>query len=979
MKNFIHILSAFILATVLSAGFSQKSDFANQNIPINPKVKIGKLENGLVYYIQKNAKPENRVELRLVVKVGSMQEDDNQVGLAHFTEHMAFNGSKHFEKNKLVSYMQSIGMRFGGDINAYTSFDETVYMLTVPTDNQNQLDSGFLVIQDWAANLSMEGKEIDAERGVIIEEWRVGKNADERMRKTWFPVVFTNSRYADRLPIGTYENLKSFKHETLRKFYRDWYRPNLQAVVIVGDIDVNYAEAKIKELFSPLQNPENAPEKIIYPIGEHKDVLITRATDKEATHSQILTLRKFKKFQAKNLEDYRIIIMQNLYNMMINERFDELQQNPESPAIQTGSYYSSFIGNVDALTGYALAKENKMEETLLLLLTEEERVKQFGFLESEFERAKEELLANLKKAANEENKTLSSALASSYVKHFLNETPIMGAKTRYIQTKKLLETIKVSEINDLLKKWIINDNFVIVITGPEKEGLHILNEQEVKDLLKHETYKKVSAYVDDFEEKPLIEKELTGSKVVASKELKEVKATEYTLANGIKVIIKQTQLKDDEILMEAREPGGSSLFSLYDFPSTLFATNLVERSGLGEFDYISLNKALKGKKISISPYIHEISNGFYGSSTVNDFETMLQLLYLYYDAPRFDESAFKAIVSEMKNQLKFITSNPTFVFLDTLVKTITQNDPRKPAIPDETLLNNASYRQAIEVYKARFSNASNLIFTFVGNIDPDTSLPLIEKYIGSLPTSEGKDLFKNVYYGFPDEDKHVDIYVGIDNKSTIGIVFNSEYEWNIKNNVCLDLFHEVLEIRMIEIIREKMGGAYSPAIQFNRSKYPETVFTSLIYLNCDPKKVKKINKTILSIHSKLLEKGFTDEELHKAKEQIKKSLEVNIEKNSYWRNYISDKYFYSDPLSDQETYLETLNSLTSKEITNTIKPFFDKKHAVYVYQYPEKKGKKKKIKTSIKTEENKDELLEEESDNSVKTKKGKKKKKKKYK
>ncbi len=974
MNTKLKLFLTLIICFVVSFAYTQQPVNGNKELPIDPKIKIGKLDNGLVYYIRKNSKPEKRVELRLAVKAGSMQETDEQVGLAHFTEHMAFNGSKHFEKNKLVSYMQSIGMRFGGDINAYTSFDETVYMLTVPSDNQGQLDSGFLVLQDWAANLQMESKEIDAERGVIIEEWRTGKNADERMRKIWFPIVFTNSRYANRLPIGTYENLKAFKHETLRSFYKSWYRPNLQAIVVVGDIDVNYVETKIKELFGSLQNPENVPEKIMYPIGENKEILVARATDKEATYSQLFTIRKHKGFRPKTIQDYRTSILHDLYNTMISERFNELQQDPACPVIQAGSYYSEFVGNVDAYSGFAIAKENQMKEALLLLLTEEERVKQFGFLQSEFERAKEDLLANLEKEANEADKTLSSTLAGEYVNNFISGSPIMGAKIRYGQTKRLLESVKVEEISALAKEWITDENFVIVITGPEKEGLHILTEDETKAVLKKGDYKKVTAYVDTFKIKPLITKELTGCKVKSSKELNDINATEYTLENGIKVIIKSTEYNADEIVMEAKAPGGSSLFTLYDFPSTQFAVELVERSGLGDFDYIALGKLLKGKNVSITPYIHEISNGFYGNTTPKDFETMLQLLYLYYDAPRYDETAFKAIISEAKNQMKFVTGDPAYIFLDTLVKTITQNDPRKPAILDETFLNNATYKQAIEVYKDRFSNAGNLVFTFVGNINKDSILPLIEKYIGSLPTSNKKDMFKNVYYGFPDETKNSDIYVGVDDRSTIAIVFSGEYEWNLKTNLCMDIFQEVLEIRALEVIREKMGSTYSPALQFDYSKYPLTEYSSLVYLNCDPKKAKKIGKTVFDIYNKLLTKGFTDEELHKAKEQIKKSLENNLQKNAYWSNYISEKYFNGDPLNDYTTYQTLLNELTKEDILKVIKPLFNTNHYVSLYQYPEKKNDKKKEKIASDNENQESEEVQSTNDDSTKDKKKNKKK-----
>lgn len=935
----IKVFLASVVCLLTTIATAQQTLDLTKELPIDPRVKIGQLDNGLVYYIRKNAKPEKRVELRLAVKAGSMQETDAQVGLAHFTEHMAFNGSKHFKKNELVSYLQSIGMRFGGDLNAYTSFDETVYMLTVPTDSKGQLDSGFLVLNDWAAHLTLDGKEIDAERGVIIEEWRTGKNADERMRKVWFPVVFTNSLYAKRLPIGTYDNLKSFKHETLRNFYQTWYRPNLQAIIVVGDIDVDYAEAKIKELFGPLQNPENAPEKIMHSIGENKEILIARATDKEATHSQIMTIRKHKGFRPKTLNDYRASIMHSLFNIMINERYNELQQDPACPVIGAGSYYNQFVGDVDAFTGYAVAKENQMKEAMLLLMKEEERVKQYGFLETEFQRAKDALLARLEKASNEADKTYSSSFAGDYVNHFLNENPIMGAKISYVQAQKLIETIKVEDVSELAKTWITDENFVIVILGPEKEGLHILTEEEAKEILKNGAYKEVTAYVDNYKPEPLINKELTGSKVKFNTPRPEIGATEYILENGIKIIIKPTEFKDDEILMVAKAPGGSSLFSINDFPSTMFATDLVERSGLGNFDYISLEKKLKGKNLSITPMISDTWDGFYGSASPKDFETMLQLLYLYFDAPRFDEQAFEAILSETKNQLKFISGNPMYVFLDTLIKTSSQNDPRVIVIPDENFLNSTSYQQAMNIYKDRFSDAGDLVFTFVGNIDEKEMMPLIEKYIGSLPTSDKKDMYKNVYYGFPKETKDLNIYVGMEDKSTFGIIFSEEYEWNLKTNLCLDIFQEILDIRLVEIIREKMGGTYSPNLQFSYEKYPETKYTALVLINCEPKKTKKISKTVFSIFNNLLTKGFTQEEMQKAKEQIKKSLEVNLEKNAYWRNYINEQYYNGDPLNEYQEYQKILNEITAEEVLTIIKPLFKTEHNVSVYQYPEKKKK----------------------------------------
>ena len=858
-------------------------------IPVDPKVKIGKLENGLTYYIRKNSTPENRVELRLIVNAGSIQEDESQLGLAHFTEHMAFNGSKHFPKNDLVKYLQSIGMRFGGDLNAYTSFDETVYRLTVPTDSPEQLENGFLVLSDWANGLLLESKEIDAERGVIIEEWRLGLGADDRMRKKWFPVMFTNSRYADRMPIGTFENLKSFKHETLRKFYNDWYRPNLQAIVVVGNIDIEATEAKIKELFGNVKNPENAPEKIMYPIGENKEPLVVQTTDKEYTHTVVFTVRKHKSKEMNTLNDLRNSFMVALFNTMLNDRYEEYKQDTASPFLMAYGNYGELVGTVDAFMGQAVTKENRMQDAFLALMKEEERIKQHGFLSTELVRAKEEYLSILEKRANEVDKTYSENFAGDYVNHFLRKKAIPGAKIMYNNAKRLLEEISVEEINDLAKKIITDENLVVVILGPDKEGVSVMTEKEAKNILSKQEYKNVTPYVDKFKEDPLIDKELAEKTLVSKQILTDIDATEYTLKNGVKVIVKITDFKDDEILMMAKSPGGSSLVSDEDFPSAVFTTTVIERSGLGEFDKTELDKKLKGKYVGITPLISETYEGFTGSSTPKDIETLLQLTYLYFDNPRIDENMCNLVVSEIKNQIKFLFANPQVIFVDTLLKAVYQNDLRKMQIPNDKFMDAVTYEKVKKVYLDRFADASDFVFTFVGNINEETFIPLMEKYLGNLPSQKRVETFKNVNKPFSPQTQSFSIEAGMENQGTLAIVFEGKMEWNVKNVLCLDIFDEVLGIVFIEEIREKMGGSYSPYIQFSSEKFPTSLFSGMVYIGCDPKKAKKISKTSFKIFNTLMTKGIENDHFTRAVAQIKKSREKSAKENSYWRSYISNK------------------------------------------------------------------------------------------
>jgi zinc protease len=937
MKQFLKIFAVLFLANTC---FAQTTDL-NKPIPTDPKVKIGKLENGLTYYIRKNSKPEKRVELRLAVNAGSILEDESQVGLAHFTEHMAFNGSTHFPKNELVKYLQSIGMRFGGDLNAYTSFDETVYMLTVPTDNEEQFNNGLLVLADWSHGLLLEGKEIDSERGVIIEEWRLGLGAQDRMRKKWFPVVFANSRYADRLPIGTLENLKSFKYETLRKFYHDWYRPDLQAVIVVGDIDIDATEAKIKELFGSFQNPENAPERVTYSIGENKEPLVVQATDKEATHTIIMTIRKHDGREMNTLNDLRNEFIIDLFNTMLNERYEEYKQDTNSPFIAAYGDYDDLIGKVDAFSGQAVTKENRMNDAFLVLLREEERVKQHGFLPTELERAKEEYLSILEKRSNEVSKTNSSNFASEYVNHFLYQKAIPGAKIMHTQAKKLLENITVEEINEFAKKVITDENLVVVIMGPEQEGVHIMTENEAKDILNKKEYKNVTPYVDKFKEEPLLDKELQGGTLVSKQTLADIDATEYTLKNGVKVVVKVTDFKDDEILMMAMSPGGSSLVSDEDYPSAMFATTVLGRSGLGNFDKVELEKKLKGKYVGIAPFINEFNEGFSGTSTPKDIETLMQLTYLYFDNPRIDENMCNLVVSEIKNQVKFLVSNPQMIFIDTILKTAYQNDIRKTQLPDEKFMDAITYERVRKVYLDRFADAGDFVFTFVGNIDESTFLPLVEKYLGNLPTRGRVETYKNVNKSFISQTKSISVEAGMEEQGFLALVFEEKMDWNMKNIVSIDIFGEVMDMLLTEEIREKMGGTYSPSMELTAEKLPEPTFSGFAYISCNPKKAKKISSACFKLFNNLLSKGIDDDHFAKAIAQIKKSREVSAQENSYWRNYIAYNLFNKDDLKNRETYNNLLETITKEEVIAAVKTVFKPNHYLEVILYPEKQSNKK--------------------------------------
>jgi len=935
----IKVLSILMILFSFSIAIGQntKTDL-NTPLPLDPKVRIGKLDNGMVYYIRQNKKPEKRVELRLVNNVGSLMETDAQQGLAHFTEHMCFNGTTNFPKNELVNFLQTIGVRFGADINAYTSFDETVYMLQIPTDKEGLLEKGYQVIEDWAHNVTMDSKEIDKERGVITEEWRLGLGANDRMSKKYFPVIFKGSKYADRMPIGKIDIIRNFKHETLREYYKDWYRPDLQAVIVVGDINVDSAEAKIKQHFGKIKNPENPKPRPVYDIPGNTEPLIAIETDKEATNNMVMLFYKHPHNVKQTIGDYKEYLMEELYNGMLNARLSEIALKADAPFVGASTSYGGFLGrSSDAYTSYAMAKENQIEKSLEVVLSENERVKKFGFLETEFERQKEELLSNMEKAAKEADKTESANFCSEYADHFLSQEPIPGVKNELKFTKKLLPEITLAEINALAKKWITDENMALVVTAPDKEGVKVPTKEQILNVIKNSKTKQLEAYIDNFKSEPLLAEELKGSKVTAKVENKEIGFTELTLANGIKVVLKPTDFKNDEILVSAYSPGGHSLYPDQDFLSANFSATIVDQSGIANFDNVQLEKKLKGKVVQISPYISEIKEGFTGSSTPKDFETLLELTYLYFKSPRKDTAAFNTFIGQMKSQLKFIKANPQFAFYDTLYKTSYPNAPRIILAPTEEQLNKINLDKAFSIYQDRFADASDFKFFFVGNFDVDSITPLIEKYIGSLPIINRKENWKDVSASFAKGENEIKFYKGTEKQGMVGLLMSGNIEWNDKNKLSIAMLQEIIEIKLVEVIREKMSGVYSPQAMINIDHYPKSEYNVMVMFGCSPKMADKLTKAVFGIMKDMIKKGPSQIDLDKAKEAIKRERETNLKKNNYWLHKLESAYMNEEDINKSLEFDNQVNAMSIEDIKQISQKCFTKDHYVRVVLMPEKK------------------------------------------
>ena len=935
MKVVFAIISFFVISFY---SYSQHVKNENVQLPIDENVKIGKLDNGLAYYIRKNTMPEKRVEMRLAINAGSLYETDEQQGLAHFTEHMCFNGTKNFPKAELVNFLEKMGIKFGGDLNAYTSFAETVYMLFLPTDNEELLGKGFQVLEDWAHNVSFEDKEIDKERGVIVEEWRLGLGADDRMRKKAFPVIFKDSKYAERIPIGKKEILETFKYETIKKFYRDWYRPNLMSVIVVGDIDINQTEEAIKNHFSKLTNPENLTERVEYSIPDNVEPLISIETDKEATGNTLMYFIKHPHKIPSSVDDYKNDLKARIYGGILNNRLRELAQNPDCPYMMAYSYYSEFLARSnDAYMSYLMAKENKIAEAFELVLTESMRVKQFGFTQTEFDRQKAEILMNYERAAKEVDKTESKVFAQQCLNNFLSQDAMMGAKNEYELAKKLMNDITLEEVNSLAKLWITDQNQGLMITAPEKEGIIVPTKDEILKILEKVKTLKLEAYVDNVSDSPLMETTPVEAKVISRNENKDFGYTELKFENGVKVVLKPTDYKNDEILLSAYSTGGTSQYSDADILSATYTSAIIASSGIGNFDNTELEKKLSGKKVDVSPTLDELTEGFDGSCSPKDFETMLQLVNLYFTQPRKDSMAYGAFMSKMKNQFKFFRSSPQVAFSDTLVKTISSNNPRVIAIPTDSQLETVNHGKVYEIFTDRFADADNFNFFIVGNFSVDSIIPLISSYLGSLPTKGRKENWKDVSPKFPDGVTEVSINKGVEQKSMVAVIMSGKFDWTYRERLLIKVATDILNIKLRESLREDKGGVYGVQIMNRTEKYPNPKYQVFVAFGCSPKNTKKLAKTVLAEMGKITKNGPTQEDLDKVKETSIRERETQLKKNKFWLSALENSYYYEDDLKIVNTYTDDIHSITLDEIKAVANKYFTKDHFVKVVLMPEKK------------------------------------------
>ena len=934
MKNsklfFISILLGFVLMS-LSA---QETDLGKP-IPVDPNIKVGKLDNGFTYYIKQNKKPEQRVEMRLAVNAGSICETDAQQGLAHFCEHMCFNGTKNFPSNKIVDLLEEMGMKFGADLNAYTSFDETVYKLKIPTDKMELIDQGFQIMADWAHQVTFDSVEINKERGVITEEWRLGLGADDRMRQKYFPVIFKNSKYADRLPIGKIEVIKDCPYDTLRKFYKTWYRPDLMAVVIVGDIDPKIAEDKVKEYFGKIPKAVNPRPRLDAPVPDNKEPLISVVTDKEASGFNISVFYKHPIENDVTYADYRSHLMKTLYSMMLNNRLEEIGQKPDAPYLYAGVDYGPFIGRtIDVYSLSVGSKENQMEKSLEVLLTENDRVRKFGFADTELERAKKTLLSMYENMAKESDKTQSTSYADELVRNFLTKECIPGIQKEFSITKEYLPGITLDEINKLGLKWITDENMLCLVTAQEKEGVRVPTASQILDIIKSIKTKTITAFKDNVSEAPILPEQPKGSKVVSRTENKDFGYTELTFGNGVHMILKPTDFKNDEILLSAYSPGGTSLYPDNDIMSATFATNIISQSGLGDFDLIGLQKKLSGNTAKLNPYIYELREGVSGNCSPKDLETMLQLNYLYFTKIRKDKNAFDTYISQIKNSIKPMRTVPRVIFSDTLSKIVSKNSPRVIAIPTDAQLDQVNLDRTISIFKDRFADASDFTYLMIGNFKVDEVVPMLEKYIGGLPSIKRVETWKDVTPKFPDGLVNVNVPKNSEPQSTVAMVWKGDFGWNDKDRMSFSMLMNVLSITCRESMREEESGVYGVSINGTTSKFPKPMFNISVNWGCSPENINKLTKTLLNEMSKIKKDGPTKIDLDKVKETLIRDRESRMKENSFWMSALQNHYYQGDKLLSLADYDNFVNSISGEDIKTVAYKYLDFNHYVQVELTP---------------------------------------------
>lgn len=926
--------SYLILALAAVAAWAQTP---TTPLPLDPAVVHGKLDNGLTYYILPNHEPERRVVLRLVVRAGSLLEDDDQQGLAHFVEHMAFNGTTHFKKQALIDYLEKIGTRFGADLNATTSFESTVYKLQVPTDDEAILRQAFLILQDWANGVTFDPAEVDKERGVLIEEWRGNRDADARIRDKQLPVLFHDSRYAQRLPIGLVDTLQHATAETITRYYRDWYRPNLMAVVVVGDLTTERALALIKEHFAGLTNPKTERPHQNFPMPDHAETLFAIDADPELTSTSLEIYRKIEPMTMKTEADFRERLVRQLRFRMLNDRLDERARDADPPYVTAFSFEDDLVITKRAEVQGALIRDDHFAPAITALVGEAARARKFGYTASELERQKKDLMRGLEQAYKERDKTRSEKLVADLVGHFLDGKPAPGIAQLLELTRRYLPGISLEEINRQEAGRTGEANRVIMISGPHKEGKHLPDRGEILAMLAAADQQTLTAYEEKVSDAPLVATAPTPGKVVSEQRIEALDVTEWKLANGARVFLKPTQFKNDEIQFLAFSDGGTSLAGDAHYTPALTATMLINQSGLGAFDAIELEKKLAGKSVGVNASIDELEEGISGSASPQDFETLLQLTYLFFTEPKVEDKVYASIMTRFRSLLANREASPQVVFGDQLNALLYQNHVRSKPF-DLAALDRMDQQASLAFFRERFRYGGDFTFVFVGNFEPQKIKPLIETYLGSLAAPPVPEKWRDVGLKYVEGEHTLKVARGLEPKATVRLIYTGSWDWTPHNRFLLSSLNQILDIRLREILREDMGGVYGVGVRGGLARWPTARFITSINFDCDPNRVDDLVKACKIELERAQKEGFEASYLEKIKEALLREYEVNLQRNPFWLRNLA--YYLQNGLDpiDILAYPKRVGELKLEEMQQAVQVFYGGKNHVLAVLEPESKS-----------------------------------------
>jgi len=919
-------------------------DDLSRPLGVDPALATGTFPNGLRYYVRRNRRPEKRAELRLVVRAGSALEDDTQQGFAHFVEHMAFSGTAHFPKQAIVSFVESLGMRFGADLNAGTSFNETIYKLDVPTDDEGVLARALLVLEDWAGGVTFDEPEVERERGVITEEWRLGRGAAARLRDQQFPVLFKGSRYADRIPIGRMETVQHATAAGLRKFYTDWYRPDLMAVVAVGDFDPAVVTHLVETRFAHLPRAATPRPRPTFDVLAHDGTVYAVTTDRETTASTV-SIRTFLPLrETSTIGAYRGRIVDRVTAEMLAARLAEIAQKPDAPfirAVAGGRGIALSRTREEAVLGAAV-KDDRIAETLQTLLAEVERTRRFGFTTSEVERERQIILASYERALADEPSRSHVSRADEYIRNFLERESLPTIGEEYALNKRFLPEITAAEATRTLAEWFPDRNRFVFVTAPAGTGHTVPTEAALAAAVRAARASRLDAYVDSEAGagpasggSALVGSLPSPGTVARTREVAGPGLTEWELGNGVRVVLKPTSSGEGEVVFRASAPGGTSLASDADYIPASVAAQVVAAGGLGRFSVIDLRKMLAGRTAAVHPFIAEIEQGMTGNCSRKDLETLFQLIYLAFTQPRADAAAFSVQAAQARSNLANRAASPEYAMLEALTSALGRNHPRR-RLPTAATVDQWNLERSFAFYKERFADASGFTFVFTGAFDEALMKPLVERYLATLPAAGRREQWRDVGAQLPEGVIEKRVEKGIEPKSAVSIVFKGPFVSDPGHRAALAVMADVLETRLLKTIRGELGGTYTIAVNHTSQKFPRPEYTLSISFGCDPARADALVARVFQEIDRLRDDGPTDTQLADVKAAFQRDFETRIQQLNFLAGQILSAYESGEDPASLWDRPEQYRRLDAAAIRDAARTYLDTGNYVKVVLVPER-------------------------------------------